>query len=316
MTTTLYGAIEAGGTKFRCVVARGIEEVLAEVRVPTTTPEATLAQVTAFFADASARLGTVSALGIATFGPVDLDRRSPSFGRILATPKAGWSNTDLVGTLLRQLGRPVAIDTDVNASARAEFERGYDAGVINSLVYVTVGTGIGGGAVIDGRTVKGLLHPEMGHVQVRRDSRDAQFEGICPFHGDCLEGLASGPAILARWGAPLSALAPEHIAHAVIGGYLGQLACSVTLLLSPQRIVFGGGVMDDTRLLQEIRTRASALLGGYLPHERLPAGLEIYITAPTLGTRSGLMGALLLARDAAREDRLGGLGSPETVSER
>lgn len=299
MSAPLYGAIEAGGTKFRCEVARAADEVLAEVRVTTTTPAETLAQVQAFFSETAMRLGPIEALGIASFGPVDVHQRSPTWGHILATPKPGWSNTDLAGSMRRYLGRPVAIDTDVNAAARAELKLGAGRG-LRSLVYVTVGTGIGGGAMIEGHALKGLLHPEMGHIRVPRDARDLQFNGVCPFHGDCLEGLASGPAIIARWGAPLRSLPSDHIAHAVIAGYLAQLANNITLLFSPERIVFGGGVLEDPALLPMIRSDARELLNGYLPRERLSPDLESYIAAPGLGTRSGLTGALLLAREAGR----------------
>jgi fructokinase len=297
VTAQLYGAIEAGGTKFRCELARGLDQVLIEARIPTTTPEETLARVRDFFTQASARFGSPAALGIASFGPVDVDTRSLTWGRILPTPKAGWGGTDLVGFMRKQVGCPVAIDTDVNAAARAELEFGAGRG-LHSLVYVTVGTGIGGGAVIDGRPIRGMLHPEMGHIRVRRDSEDLQFKGICPFHGDCLEGLASGPAIVARWGAPLSTLARGHIGHRIIGDYLGQLVNSIALVLSAERVVFGGGVLEDPGLLDLIRSSASALLNGYLPSDRLAPDLEGYLALPGLGTRSGLMGALLLAHEA------------------
>jgi fructokinase len=197
----------------------------------------------------------------------------------------------------KEVGCPVAIDTDVNAAARAELEFGAGRG-LHSLVYVTVGTGIGGGAVIDGRPIRGLLHPEMGHIRVRRASNDLAFEGICPFHGDCLEGLASGPTIVARWGAPLSALGRDHIGHRIIGDYLGQLVNSIALLIAAERVVFGGGVLEDPGLLDLIRASASALLNGYLPSDRLAPDLRGYLALPGLGTRSGLMGALLLAQEA------------------
>jgi fructokinase len=293
----LYAAIEAGGTKFRCELTRGLHQVLAEARISTTAPGETLAQVRDFFTQAAARFGAPAALGIASFGPVDVDTGSPTWGRILATPKALWGGTDLAGWMHRELGCLVAIDTDVNAAARAELEFGAGRGV-RSLVYVTVGTGIGGGAIIDGRTLRGLLHPEMGHIRVRRDPNDLEFRGVCPFHGDCLEGLASGPAIVARWGSPLSALASEHIGHSVIGNYLGQLVNTIILVLSAERIVLGGGVLEDPGLLALIRSSASALLNGYLPAERISSDLDGYLALPGLGSRSGLMGALLLARDA------------------
>lgn len=297
MTAQLYGAIEAGGTKFRCELARGLDEVLLEARIPTTTPVETLARVRDFFTQASARFGAPAALGIASFGPVDVDTHSPSWGHILATPKAGWGGTDLAGFMSRAVGCPVAIDTDVNAAARAELKFGAGRGV-HSLVYVTVGTGIGGGAVSDGRPIRGLLHPEMGHIRVQRDLEDPQFKGVCPFHGDCLEGLASGPAIVARWGAPLKSLARDHIGHRIIGNYLGQLVNNIALVLSAERVVFGGGVLEDPGLLDLIRSSASSLLNGYLPSDRLAPDLRGYLVLPGLGVRSGLVGALLLAQEA------------------
>ena len=200
LTPQLYGAIEAGGTKFVCAAARDVDDTVTETRIPTTTPARTLRDVTEFFAAAAAELGRFDAFGIASFGPVDLNRASPTFGQILATPKPGWSHTDLVTPLAQQFECPVRIDTDVNAAALAEASRG-SGDLFGTLVYVTVGTGIGGGAIVNGETLKGLLHPEMGHTRVVRDARDVDFPGICPFHGDCLEGLASGSAIVARYGA-------------------------------------------------------------------------------------------------------------------
>jgi fructokinase len=297
VTAQLYGAIEAGGTKFRCEFVRGLDQVLLEARIPTTTPAQTLARVRDFFSQASARFGPPVALGIASFGPVDVDTHSPSWGRILMTPKAGWGGTDLAGFMRSEVGCPVALDTDVNAAARAELQFGAGRG-LRSLVYVTVGTGIGGGAVIDGRPIRGLLHPEMGHIRVGRDRNDTEFKGVCPFHGDCLEGLASGPAIMARWGAPLSTLARDHIGHCIIGNYLGQLVNNIALVLSAERVIFGGGVLEDPGLLDLIRSSASALLNGYLPSCRMAPDLHGYLALPGLGVRSGLMGALLLAHEA------------------
>jgi fructokinase len=292
------GAIEAGGTKFVCAVGRDRLDVVAETRIPTTSPEATLAAVARFFATAEARFGAVESFGIATFGPVDLDARSTTWGRILDTPKAGWSGADLVGPFRRRFGRPVALETDVNAAALAEHRWGAGQGV-HSLAYVTVGTGIGGGAVVGGRTLAGFLHPEMGHLRVRRDARDLEFAGTCPFHGDCLEGLACGPAIRARWGATLDELAPGHEAYSIVGHYLGQLAATLALVLSTERIVFGGGVGANGALLAEIRAATSRVLNGYLPLERAARSLDEYVVAPGLGDRSGIDGAFLLAAGVA-----------------
>jgi fructokinase len=295
----LLGAIEAGGTKFVCAAAREDYEIVAETRIATTTPSATLEAVQEFFAAVTAELGALSALGIAAFGPVDLRASSATFGRLLGTPKSGWAGTDLVSPLARRLRCPVAIDTDVNAAALAETLHGAARGCATA-VYVTVGTGIGGGAFFDGRTLKGLLHPEMGHIRVVRHERDAAFAGVCPFHGDCLEGLASGPAILARYGAPLERLPADHEAAAVVGHYLGQLAANVLLMLSPERVIFGGGVMSGAPLLREIRAAAARHLNGYAGFGADAASFEPLIVAPGLGERSGVVGALALAESALR----------------
>lgn len=291
----LFGAIEAGGTKFVCVA--GYEPAAipegARAVIPTTTPGSTLAAVVEFFAAITRQYGALSGIGIAAFGPVDLDTRSTTWGRILATPKPGWSDVSLVAPLAR-FGCPIAIDTDVNAAALAEARLGAGAG-LGSLAYVTVGTGIGGGIFMADRTIKGLLHPEMGHIRVKRDPRDIDFAGVCPFHGDCLEGLASGPAVVARWHTHAESLPETHPAREILGDYLGQLAATIALMISCERIVFGGGVVSGGRLLPYIRQSASRWLGGYLPIEARAGGFERYITAPGLGDCAGAAGAILLA---------------------
>lgn len=290
----LYGAIEAGGTKFVCAAGYRAPEIPDGWRevIPTTTPEATLGAVVAFFERIRKEAGAFTGVGVGAFGPVDVDPRSPTWGTLLATPKPGWSGVSLVKPL-SHFG-PVVIDTDVNAAALAEARFGAGAGV-DSLVYVTVGTGIGGGVAVGGRSIGGMLHPEMGHIRVRRDPRDEGFAGVCPFHGDCLEGLASGPAVLARWKAELRSLPGDHPGIEIIGGYLGQLAATIALMLSAQRIVFGGGVMSDQRLLPHIREAAHRELAGYLPVEARAGGFARLIVAPVLGGQAGIAGALLLA---------------------
>jgi fructokinase len=293
----LWGAIEAGGTKVRCAVARGAGEVVLTRRIATTDPEQTLDAILAFFDEAQAAQGEITAFGVGSFGPLDLNLRSPTYGHILATPKRGWSGTDLVGPLHRRFAKPVAIDTDVNAAALAEIEVGAGRG-LRSLAYVTVGTGVGGGSIIAGETVRGLWHPEMGHISVRRDPRDSGFAGVCPFHGDCLEGLVCGPAIRARWGAALDQIDPAREALGIIGGYLGQLAANIALMLCCERIVLGGGVMSGGALLPHIRSSTRSLLNDYLPTDALRGDMGQYITAPGLGEDSGLTGAILLAQRA------------------
>ena len=296
----LYGAIEAGGTKFVCAAGYGPADIPDEARavIPTSAPEPTLAAVVEFFERITRHYGPLAGIGIAAFGPVDIHTRSSTWGRILATPKPGWSNVSLVAPLER-FGCPIAVDTDVGAAALAEARLG--AGVeLGSLAYVTVGTGIGGGVVVAGRTIKGLLHPEMGHIRVERDPRDADFAGVCPFHGDCLEGLACGPAVMARWHARAEDLPGRHPGREILGGYLGQLAATIALMISCERIVFGGGVVCGGRLLPYIRQAASRRLAGYLPIEARAGGFDRYIVAPALGDLAGVTGAFLLAVQAGR----------------
>jgi len=297
----LYGAIEAGGTKFICAVAHGTGELLAETRITTTTPQQTIGAALDFFAQQAQQHGALSGMGIASFGPVDLNPASGSYGHILGTPKPLWSHTDLLTPFRQRFGCPVAIDTDVNAAALAEIRLGAGRGC-NTLVYVTVGTGIGGGFFSAGQTHKGRLHPEMGHIRVLRHAQDRDFAGVCPFHGDCLEGLASGPAIHARFGCTLDMLPPTHLAWDIIADYLGQLASTLILLLSPERVVFGGGVPQNIGLLPLIRHRAATLLNGYAGLGYSGAALASLIVAPELGTASGITGALLLAQQAVRPD--------------
>jgi fructokinase len=298
----LYGAIEAGGSKIVCAAGYGPAEIPQDARalIPTAAPGPTLAAVVEFFERTARRHGELAGMGIAAFGPVDLDRRSPTWGRLLATPKPGWSDFDMAAPF-RRFGCPIAIDTDVNAAALAEATLGAGVG-LGSLAYVTVGTGIGGGLVMGGRSVKGLLHPEMGHIRVQRDPRDAGFAGVCPFHGDCLEGLASGPAVAARWQTRIEHLPEQHPGREILGGYLGQLAATLALMVSCERIVLGGGVVSGGGLLPHVRHAARQYLGGYLPVEARAGGFDRYITLPALGDFAGTAGALLLAMRAALDN--------------
>ena len=293
---TLYGGIEAGGTKFVCALGDGRGEILRETRIDTRDPETTLAQVLRFFTVAEGQCGPVSAFGVAAFGPLELRRDAPRYGFITKTPKPGWSNTDLLGIVQRGLARPVGFDTDVNGAALAEWKWG--AGQqLDSLVYVTVGTGIGAGIIHHGRPVHGLMHPEVGHIHVHRHPGDTDFAGICPFHGDCLEGLACGPAILARTGHSLSQAGADDAIWDIEADYLGQLCAQLVLMHSPQRIFFGGGVMQQERLFAAIGARMRHWLGGYVAHRELQA--TDYIMPPGLGGAAGIKGALALAIDAA-----------------
>jgi fructokinase len=293
------GGIEMGGTKVVCAVGTGPGDLRAEVRVPTTTPARTLGLLTAFLLEQAART-PLAAVGVASFGPLDLDRRSPTFGFITTTPKPGWRGVDIVGPLRTALGVPVALDTDVNAAALAEqrWGAGRDLG---TLVYVTVGTGIGGGAVVDGRPLHGLLHPEMGHVRLPHDRGRDPFTGVCPTHRDCWEGLATAPAIAARWGRAPETLPDDHPAWALEAHYLALGLANIALTLSPERVVLGGGVMARTHLYDLVRSEVSDLLGGYLSSPALADGLQHYIVPPVLGDRAGVLGAIALAQSAGDE---------------
>jgi fructokinase len=299
--TVMYGAIEGGGTKFVCAVGTSPGDVLDSVVLPTSSPAATLAACVEFFTAAERSFGRLGAFGFACFGPIDLRPYSPTHGQMLATPKPDWSRVDLLTPLRSKFEAPIAIDTDVTAAALAEWQLGAGRG-LGSIVYVTVGTGIGGGIAPNDLAGRRLLHPEMGHILVRRDARDKEFPGVCPFHGDCLEGLASGPAIQARWRQQLEALPPHHEAWSIIGGYLGQSAASIALMTSVERVIFGGGVMANGLLLPHIRAAAANTLQGYLEPLSQPGALDHYIVGPQLGTGAGIAGAFLLAEQAARGD--------------
>jgi fructokinase len=289
----LYGAVEGGGTKFLCAVGSPAAPPLQLASIPTTDPATTLAACLGFFEAARRLHGPIAALGVACFGPLQLRPQAPDYGCLLDTPKAGWSGASILAPLRGGLGVPTVIDTDVGAAALAEWQLGAGRGA-GSLVYVTVGTGIGG-AFVPRHSGASLMHAEMGHVPLRQDPRDTGFAGTCPFHRDCAEGLASGPAIHARWGCELAALPPGHPGRDIIAGYLGQLAASIVLLHSPQCIVLGGGVMSDPQLLPLVRHALRDRLGGYLPPLREPAAFDAYLLAPALGAHSGISGALLLA---------------------
>jgi fructokinase len=293
----LYGAVEAGGSKFLCAVGHGVHEIIEERRIATREPAETLAEVLQFFHAMQLKHGRVRGFGIASFGPIQLDRRAPDWGRMLATPKPGWANANLIATLQPVADCAIELDTDVNAAALAEAELGAGQGC-SSVAYVTVGTGIGAGVAIDGQTLRGRMHPEMGHILVRRDPRDLTFPGICPFHGDCLEGVASGLAIQRRWQSDLSALSEEHVAYSIIGGYLGQLASTIALVTSAERIVFSGGVLENGLLLPHIRDATRDALAGYLPPHEPDGCVENSVCLSPLHGRAGLLGAMILARRA------------------
>ena len=291
-----FVGIEAGGTKFVCGTGTGPDDLADVTVIATTNPDETIARTRDFVI---AHAADLQAIGVASFGPLDLDRSSATYGFITSTPKPGWTSTDVVGPLRSAVDVPIGFDTDVNGAALAEYRWGA-ATDVDSCVYVTVGTGIGGGGVLGGRLLHGLLHPEMGHLPVHRDAKD-DYPGNCSYHGDCLEGMASGPAIAKRWGMPAQQLTGRQLADAVHlqAGYLAQMAAAITYLLSPQRLVFGGGVMHLEGLLEALRARTVELLNGYIDVAEITQHTDRYIVRPHLGDHAGLLGAIALAANAA-----------------
>jgi fructokinase len=283
----MLGGIEAGGTKFVLAVGPSPDAIRARQTIPTRDPETTLTEAAAWFA----AQGRITALGIGSFGPVELNRASNSWGFITNTPKPGWAHCDVAGYFARRLGVPVGFDTDVNAAALAEYAAA--GGTSGSLAYLTIGTGIGGGLVLDGKPVHGIAHPEMGHVYPRRHPQDIHFAGICPAHGDCLEGLASGPAVIARWGCSLSELPADHPGHTIIADYIAQACHMLFASVAVGEIVIGGGVANTPGLVEKVAARARALDNGYLP-----GGPRHRILPPRLGGEAGITGALMLAQKA------------------
>jgi fructokinase len=286
----LYGGMEGGGTKFVCAVGTGPDEIIAETRFPTTTPEETLEQAIAFF-----KKYKLAGIGLAPFGPLDLNPASPGYGSITATPKPGWSNANILGTFRKQFDLPMAFDLDVNAAAFGEFTWVPENQGLESLVYFTIGTGIGAGILIDGKVVHGLTHPEAGHVQLPHDRQKDPFAGVCPFHGDCFEGLANGPAIAKRWGLEAQSLPVNHPAWELEATYIAEALSATIYLVSPQRIVLGGGVMEQSQLFPLIRQKVCENLNSYIASPVITAGMDEYIVAPSLGKRSGILGAMAMA---------------------
>lgn len=295
MSALPYAGIEAGGTKCLLAIGHGHDSILERHRLPTGDADATLGALRRQLYAAHTRYGGLRGVGVAAFGPLQLDRQSADFGRVLATPKPHWRGADW-RQVLPDPAMPFAIDTDVNAAALAEHRWGAGKGVA-SLVYLTVGTGIGGGIVIDGKPLHGALHPEIGHLRVQRHLQDGEFQGVCPFHSDCLEGLASGPAIQARTGQSLSDLAASHPLQAIVADYLGQVCAQLLLTLAANRIVIGGGVLQASGLIDAIRQRCTHWIGGYLPACDGDA-LSSRIVMPRFAD-AGLIGALALAMPAS-----------------
>ncbi len=291
----LVGGIEAGGTKFVCAVGTGPDDVRAETRIATTSPQETIGQAIEFFRFHSNKLGPLAAVGIASFGPIDPEPSSKTFGFITTTPKPGWANTDFGGSISRALGVPVGFDTDVNVAALGEWRWGAGQGLDN-LIYLTIGTGIGGGGLVNGKLMHGLVHPEMGHVRIPHDLAADAYPGHCPFHGDCLEGLACGPAMAERWKQHADTLPVDHPGWALEANYLALALVNFICTLSPQRIILGGGVMSHAPLFPMIRARVVELLSNYVQSPAILDHSDRYIVPPALGNRSGVLGAFALAQ--------------------
>ena len=292
---TLYGGIEGGGTKFVCAVGTGPKDIRDEIRFPTGDPEDAIGRAVAFFRT----LDDLESVGIACFGPLDANPKSPTFGYVTTTPKPGWAHTEFAGTVARELGVPVGFDTDVNAAALAEYRWGAAQG-LDSCLYLTVGTGIGGGAVVEGQMIHGLMHPEMGHLRIPHDREADPYPGCCPYHGDCLEGLACGPAIEGRWGQRAETLPPDHPAWALEAHYLALGLANTIVTISPQRIIMGGGVMEQLHLFPMIRQEVRTILNGYIQSPHLEDQIDTYIVPPVLGNQAGVLGGIALAINAAK----------------
>ncbi len=284
----MLGAIEAGGTKFVLAVGTAPDAITARHTIPTGDPETTLTQVADWFAQQT----TISALGIGSFGPVELDRASARYGFVTNTPKSGWADCDIAGFFRRRFDIPVGLDTDVGAAALAEYSAAAPHGC-KSLAYLTIGTGIGGGLVMGGRPIHGIAHPETGHIYPRRHPLDREFAGICPHHGDCLEGLASGPAIRLRWSVPLSELPDDHSAHQIIADYIAQACHTLFATVAAERVVIGGGVAKTPGLIERIAARTTELGAGYLP-----GSARHTVGRPHYRDDAGIAGAMMLAANA------------------
>jgi fructokinase len=294
----LIATLESGGTKMVAALASGPDDILVRERIPTTAPDETISALVNFFTQASSQFGQPEALAIGTFGPADLNPDSPTYGHITTTPKPGWSHINLLGPLQKALDVPAIFDTDVDAALFGEVTWGAAKGLKNAA-YFTIGTGIGGAVMINGHLIHGAGHPEMGHMRLKRHADD-HFEGHCPFHKDCLEGLASGPAIQNRWQSPAEDLAPDHAAWNMQADYLAQACLNVLMIAPPQKIILGGGVMHQAHLFPLVRERLTDLLQGYLSYPELEE-MDDFIVPPALGDNAGLLGCVALGQRLLRD---------------
>jgi fructokinase len=292
-----YGGIEAGGTKIVCSIANDPFDILAIERFPTSTPEETIRKIILFFTE-NQKLHNIKlvSLGIGSFGPLDLNQNSITYGSITTTPKKGWRNTKLIQPIQQALGVPVSFDTDVNAAAIGEGKWGAARGLDN-FIYITIGTGIGGGVIINGKPVHGLIHPEMGHIRLIQDKSIDPYKGKCPYHNNCFEALASGPAIEERWNKKANELEPNHPGWVLEADYIAQALSNFICCFSPQKLILGGGVMQQNHLFPLIRSKTLEYLNNYVQSEAILANIEHYIVPPGLGNQSGILGAIALAQN-------------------
>jgi fructokinase len=298
--TDLFAGIEAGGTKWLCMVATHPKEIRASTRFATTQPQETIKKAIAFIQN-QIQTGELKGLGIGSFGPLDLNPKSPTYGFITSTPKPGWANIDLINPFRKAFDLPIGFDTDVNAAALGEARWGAAQG-LTDFVYLTIGTGIGGAGMVNGELIHGLVHPEIGHVRIPHDKEKDPFPGVCPYHGDCLEGLATGPAIEARWRKRGEELPPEHPAWLLEAHYLALGVANLIFTLSPQRVILGGGVMEQAQLFPLIRKYVQNILNDYIAATEILEDMEGYIVPPGLGSKTGVLGAIALAQRAAERN--------------
>ena len=292
----IIAAVEAGGTKFICGLGTEDGKIIDRVSIPTTTPEDTMKEVIAYFKDKK-----FDVMGVGSFGPIDPVKESGTYGYITKTPKPYWSDYNLIGELKKHFNVPMEFDTDVNGAALAESWWGAGSGLKN-VMYITVGTGIGAGAVVDGKMLQGLTHPEMGHISIKRH-KDDSYEGKCPFHKDCLEGMAAGPAIEARWGKKGFELSDDMEVWEMEAYYLAQGLVNYILVLSPEKIIMGGGVMKQKQLFPLIRKNVQEFLNGYVHKKEILEDIDNYIVYPGLGDEAGFIGSLALGKIALSQGR-------------
>ena len=289
-----FGGIEMGGTKIICLVARSPREIIAEERIPTTYPDETIQKIINFF-NPFKKTDKLSAIGIASFGPADLDKSSPTFGYITSTPKPGWKNFNLYDSIYQGLELPVCLDTDVNAAAIGEQFWQTNNQFLDPFIYVTIGTGIGVGVIVNGLPLHGLIHPEAGHMLIPHDKSKDPFPGGCPVHHDCWEGLASGPSLQKRWGQPAETLPLDHPGWELESDYVAYALLNLIYVYSPRRIVLGGGVAQHQGLIEDVRNKVVKYNNGYIQSSFLQEKIDEYIRMPVLGHRSGALGAIAMA---------------------